>query len=187
MATQAAAASHALEDLRAQDVMSTILLTVSPDESVLMAYELMSRAGVHHVPVVTSTGHCLGLLDAPTLMQEWYPAPLSRQRRPVRALLRHRTPAVEPNDSLRFVAEQLDINDVDALPVVDGQGRLLGLVTSRDVVAAVAGRRRHGRRDVESSPLLFTMTPVVAEQVVEAPVEPDGDKATTSEPDGSST
>ncbi len=153
MGTQTAVVSHALEDLRARDVMSTVLLTVGPDESVLMAYELMSRAGVHHIPVVTSTGHCLGLLDAPTLMQEWYPAPLSRQRRPVRALLRNRTPAVEPGDSLHFVAEQLHINDVDALPVVDAQGRLLGLVTSRDVVAAVAGRRHHeGPDDAEASP-----------------------------------
>lgn len=165
MATQTPAQAHALEKLRAEDVMSTILLTVGPEESVLMAYELMSRAGVHHVPVVTSDGRCLGLLDAPTLMQEWYPAPLSRQRRPVRALLRNRTPSVEPKDSLRFVAEQLDVNDVDAMPVVDNHGRLLGLVTSRDVVAAVAGRRRRQPSSDTVSPVLFTMTPVVPEQV----------------------
>jgi CBS domain-containing membrane protein len=163
MATRTAPQPTALEELRAEDVMSTILLTVGPDESVLMAYELMSRAGVHHVPVVTSSGRCLGLLDAPTLMQEWYPAPLSRQRRPVRALLRNRTPSVEPKDSLRFVAEQLDINEVDALPVVDAHGRLLGLVTSRDVVAAVAGRRHRQPAGDTVSPVLFTMTPVVAE------------------------
>lgn len=158
-----------VESLRASDVMTTTLLTVAPDESVLMAYELMSRAGVHHLPVVSPHGHCLGLLDARTLMQEWYPAPLARQRRPVSALVGHRVPSVRADDTLREVAEQMDVNEVDALPVVDEHGRLLGLVTSRDIVAAVAGRRRNEDRPTSAGPVLFTMEPVLPD----IPTAPD--------------
>src|SRR3954453_21893667 len=45
------------------DVMSTALLTVAGDESLLMAWELVQRTGFHHLPVVDEDGRCVGLLE----------------------------------------------------------------------------------------------------------------------------
>ncbi len=130
----------AIDRLLVGDVMSGVGVTIGPDESVLMAFELMSRAHTRHLAVVTPEGCCLGLLDAMTLMQEWYPAPLARQRRPVSAVMRERMPVVRATDALRFAAEQLLVNDIDGMAVVGEDRRVVGIVTSRDIVAAVAGR-----------------------------------------------
>ncbi|MGW2198797.1 CBS domain-containing protein, partial [Streptosporangium sp. NPDC001682] len=39
-----------VQSLRVARVMSRTLVVVEPDESPLMAWEIMRRAGVHHLP-----------------------------------------------------------------------------------------------------------------------------------------
>ncbi|MGW0073065.1 CBS domain-containing protein, partial [Streptosporangium sandarakinum] len=41
-----------VRDLTVGQVMSRTLVAVDPDESPLLAWEIMRRAGVHHLPVV---------------------------------------------------------------------------------------------------------------------------------------
>lgn len=47
-----------LQERAIAEVMTTDLLTIGLQESVLMAWELMCQGGVHHLPVVDASGHC---------------------------------------------------------------------------------------------------------------------------------
>jgi len=143
----------------AGSIMSQALLTVRPSDSVLIAYEVATHAGIHHLPVVSTDGHCLGLVSLDRL-REFCLGPLGHHRPPVGDLAERRTPSVRVETSIRETAALMDAYDVDAVVVVNGHDRLIGLVTSRDIIRYAAGIpvQRHGEPDAH--PMMFTLDPV---------------------------
>lgn len=128
--------------LRARDVMSQCLVSVGSDTTIFGAYDAILRHRVHHLPVVAADGSCLALLDvvglAERMPEAWMTAgetPLWEPAGPAGPL------SVLPDTPLREAAAHMDAAGVDACCVVDQHGRLLGLITARDVIAAVAGRK----------------------------------------------
>ncbi|GAA1695244.1 hypothetical protein GCM10009733_108600 [Nonomuraea maheshkhaliensis] len=141
-------------------VMSRVLVAVKPGESPLMAWELMRRAGVHHLPVVEGR-RVLGVLSREELAASWSGGPQEQSARHVRDLLRRvRTARVRPETPLPQVAAVMLDADVDAVPVVSGEG-LIGLITARDVLAAVAGRLSPARESGEVLTGMFHLEPVL--------------------------
>ncbi|MFG1965302.1 HPP family protein [Nonomuraea sp. NPDC049028] len=149
-----------IESLTAEQVMSRILVAVKPDESPLMAWELMRRAGVHHLPVVEGQ-HVVGLLSREHLAASWSGGPQEQSNRQVGELLAgERRPRVQPDDPLTQVAAVMTDAGCDAVPVVSGQG-LVGMITARDVVSAVAGRSHHLKEGGEVVTGMFHLEPVI--------------------------
>ncbi|MQA87572.1 MAG: CBS domain-containing protein [Streptosporangiales bacterium] len=151
-----------VQKLTAAEVMSQILLTVEPEESPLVAWQLMSKGDIHHLPVVNAQGVVLGVLTAEELAADWSGGPAQQARRHVGDLLRGRSrPRVGPDETLASVAGTMLHAGRDAVPVVEKHGELAGLITARDIVAAVAGLlpRERGRRDRVSA--LFRLEPVI--------------------------
>lgn len=146
--------------LTAEQVMSRIVVAVRPDESPLMAWELMRRAGVHHLPIVEGR-HVLGVLSREDLAASWSGGPQEQSSRQVRSLLGcEPRPRVRPGDPLPRVAAVMVDAGCDAVPVVSGQG-LIGLITARDVLSAVAGRTHPHDRPGEVVTGMFHLEPVL--------------------------
>lgn len=61
--------------------MTSSLLTVNADDGLLLTWELVTQAGVHHVPVLDN-GRCVGLVEVATIAMECVREPLGHQRRP---------------------------------------------------------------------------------------------------------
>lgn len=138
-------------ELTAAQVMSRVLVAVTPDESPLLAWELMRRAGVHHLPVVEGR-HVIGVLTREDLATTWSGGPAAQSGQRVGALLTgRRRPRVAPGDPLKRVAVVMLDAGCDAVPVVGDRG-IVGLITARDVLAAVAGRVRPRERDASAEP-----------------------------------
>ncbi|MFI9846667.1 HPP family protein [Nonomuraea sp. NPDC051941] len=148
------------ESLTAEQVMSRILVAVRPDESPLMAWELMRRADVHHLPVVDGT-RVLGILTREQLAASWSGGPQEQSSRHVRALLgRERKPLVRPDTPLARVAAIMIDVACDAVPVLSDDG-LIGMVTARDVLAAAAGRARPADEPGQVLTGMFHLKPVL--------------------------
>ncbi|TMR90564.1 HPP family protein [Nonomuraea basaltis] len=151
-----------IESLIAEQVMSRVLVAVKPGESPLMAWELMRRAGVHHLPVVEGP-HLLGVLSREDLAASWSGGPWEQSARQVVSLLvGERRPRVRPDTPLPRVAAVMTDAGCDAVPVVT-ERRLVGLITARDVVAAVAGRTRVSAGAGEVVTGMFHLEPVLPE------------------------
>ncbi|MFI6925283.1 HPP family protein [Nonomuraea spiralis] len=147
----------------AGQVMSRVLVAVRPDESPLMAWELMRRAGVHHLPVVDGR-HLVGILTRERLAASWSGGPQEQAGREVRDLLAGvRTPRVGPGTSLSRVAAVMLDADVDAVPVLSREG-LVGLITARDVLSVVAGRLKPRHEPSEVVTGMFHLEPVLPER-----------------------
>lgn len=149
-----------VNELPVTDVMSRALLTVGPNETVLMAWELVNRAAFHHLPVVAPNGRCLGILGATELAVACASSALARRQ--VATLLRgRRARSVSVNDTAGDAAKVMTAERTDAIPVLDSDGVLVGLVTARDLVAAMAGRRTPDPRPANHGPMLFRLEPAI--------------------------
>ncbi|MBG0817832.1 HPP family protein [Planomonospora sp. ID82291] len=150
-----------IETVTAEQVMSRVLVTITPEESPLMAWELMRRAGVHHLPVIDAQARPLGILTRQDLADNWSGGPAEQSRRQVHSLLgRVRTPHARPGHSLAEAAAAMLDASCDAIPVVREDGRLIGMITTVDVLAAVAGRTVVGEGAGELRTALFRIEPV---------------------------
>jgi CBS domain-containing protein len=72
-----------------------------------------------------------------------------------RDVMRRQVVSVEPSRRLGDVAEVLAGNRISGVPVVDGDGRLLGMIAVENMVCAEDGRRRHWRQILADPSLLL--------------------------------
>lgn len=151
-----------LAKLTAADVMSRVLVTVEEGETPLMAWELMRRSEVHHLPVVDRRGRVEGIVTREAIAARWGGGPETMGRQPVGELLSHeRRPRVCPDTPLPQVAATMLDARCDAVPVVAEDGTLLGLITTVDLLAVIAGRPPKERVGLDTTPALFRIEPVL--------------------------
>ncbi|GGL40874.1 CBS domain-containing protein [Planomonospora parontospora] len=153
-------------------VMSRTLVTVTPDESPLIAWEIMRRAVLHHLPVVEDGGGLRGVLSRAELAATWSGGPAEQSRVRVGDLLGgQRCPHVPPDARLADAAAAMLRAGIDAIPVVRagtdtvpvlGQGGIVvGMVTATDVLRAVAGQITVEEGPSETMTGMFRLVPVL--------------------------
>jgi len=116
--------------------MTREVVVVSPSVSVAAAGQMMARLGIRHLPVVDG-GRLVGVLSDRDLLRHHGAA--AAQLTCGEAM----TPAPltgRPDDSVGRVAELMLTHKIDSVPVVDAAGRLIGLVTSSDLLALLVER-----------------------------------------------
>lgn len=123
--------------LRARDVMSAPVYAVSIKDTMSDAWSVMVDFGVHHL-VVCDGRRCAGVLDDRTLFARWPTGPFGDRSTPLLDLIPARTTCVLPETTLVRLARVMVNEGVDAVPVTDVDGTILGIVTASDVAAAVA-------------------------------------------------
>jgi CBS domain-containing protein/uncharacterized protein (DUF2267 family) len=130
-------------DVPVSAVMTTNLVTVGEDATLFDAFELMTHAHVHHLPVVRHDGRCVAVLDTASVARHLPEAWVSRTTPPLHGKTAARPVSVLAREPLSKAARVMNTAGVDACCVVDAHGLLLGLLTARDIVAAVAGAHAH--------------------------------------------
>ena len=119
-------------------IMSTLeLATVDRAQPFRDVWELLRRGRVQHVPV----------LDGETLVgivSSWDLARLAMGRdqpellrTPIEQVMERNLVTLGPRDTVRRAAELLSEGAFHSLPVVDEDGRLVGIVTTSDVLRCV--------------------------------------------------
>jgi CBS domain-containing membrane protein len=123
------------------DVMSAELITISPVDTMKTAREIMHRARIRHLPVV-SEGNLVGLLAQRDLLKATV-SHLEKADRHERAKIETGVPVAEimekhvltvpPGMPLIQAGEIMLSHKFGCLPVVD-QGKLKGILTESDFV-----------------------------------------------------
>jgi CBS domain-containing protein len=122
-------------DVVVADLMSRPVLTVEVGESLWDAWQLLFVSGLRHLVVLDANGSSLGVLSDRSILAE-VPAtadPLSR-RLVGDVLAMVPLVSVLPDDEPLTAARVMVSNTVEAVPVLDREGRLLGIVTESDIV-----------------------------------------------------
>lgn len=138
-----AVARHPLS--RVADVMSRGVTTVTPEMSVLQAWQLLGQQGHGQAPVLRQGGELVGLLTRAELLNlERLPQPdapplvwRALLMEPVSAVMLSPVPAVSEETDLRRVARVLLDTHLPGLPVVMEDGRVTGFISRSDILRAV--------------------------------------------------
>ncbi|BAU48354.1 acetoin dehydrogenase [Sulfurifustis variabilis] len=116
--------------MRLQEIMSTEVITIGPDETASVAWSRMARAGIRHL-VVTDGTRLLGVLSERDLGGRQGGA--VRKGRTVRDLMSPQVTSARPATTLRQAANLMRGRLIGALPVLE-DGRVVGIVTATDVL-----------------------------------------------------
>jgi CBS domain-containing protein len=117
----------------AADIMTNDPRTVRADDSIGEAYEVLRELDVRHVPVVNNDGDLVGILsdrDLAGRSRESLPSSTAR----VADVMSGAVVAVDPQAELREVIDRLLENHISAVPVVDGESKVVGIVSYVDVL-----------------------------------------------------
>ena len=135
----AAELASALPGANVAQVMSQPVLTVEVGESLWDAWQLLFVSGLRHLVVIDADGACVGVLADRTILADLPATQDHLARRTVSDVIA-RVPAftILPDQSPIAAAQMMSEHTIEALPVVDGSGRLAGIVTEADVVRWLA-------------------------------------------------
>lgn len=135
----------------AADVMTSNPRTVTPDATLGEAVEILQSLDVRHVPVVDEDGDLVGMLsdrDVGALLASFTEGQGAEPGSPTSARSRIRVSRVM-NADVTYVEEDADVaevieemleNRVGAVPVVDGEGHVSGIISYVDVLRVVRQR-----------------------------------------------
>ncbi len=125
-----------------KDWMSTPVITVGPDESMMKASKLLKDKNIRRLPVVDDKGKLIGILSdrdikeaspskATTLdVHELYYL-LSEIK--VKDIMTKNPVRLKPEDSVEKAAVLLSEKSLGALPIVDEDDSVVGIITEKDM------------------------------------------------------
>lgn len=112
-------------------IMSTNLITVSPDDPLTLVKDLFSKKRIHHLPVVDN-GQLVGLITTADLL--WLNKSFEEyENLKVKEIMTTKLATLEPTDKIGSAAELFLLNRFHAVPIVS-DGSLIGIVTSFDIL-----------------------------------------------------
>ncbi len=119
------------------DVMSRWLVTVNPKASVREAAKAMNELGVGSVLVVDDNGRLVGIFTERDLVR--VVAEGGSLDDPVERHMSRRVISVEPGTPLLEASDTMIRHGIRHLPVVDREGRPLGVLSLRDLCQRLLG------------------------------------------------
>lgn len=126
-----------MRDIDVSRIMTENPATVSPGSSADMVRQQLENGGLHHLPVVDE-GKVVGIVSSADLMKLYLMDGAAALRAATVAQIMVRDPVVIASGStMRQAAEVLAGGGFHALPVVDADQMLVGIVTSSDLIVAL--------------------------------------------------
>lgn len=113
--------------------MTTPAWTIGPESTLEEAARLMARERLHHLPVVEG-GRLTGIVSASDLIGRDAP---DAGRKPVGDVMQREPVVLSRTSTLQDAAAILASGDYHSLPVVDPEGKVVGIVTSTDLITVL--------------------------------------------------
>ncbi len=102
--------------------------TIGPQFPIELAIELMHEHGINGLPVIDDDSRLVGLLTRRDVVAAASEGLVADAMTP-----RDRLETAEPTVSLTTARQQMAVRRVEKLPLVDGDDRLVGLITMKDI------------------------------------------------------
>lgn len=128
----------------AKEVMTAQPHVCYEDDSVYDAVHIMKQANCGAVPVVNAQGICTGIItDRDVCLQVVFRG-LDPKNTLLLDVMSRDVLTCQPDDSMRDVLTKMENYKVRRMPVVDSQGKVLGIISASDIVHHENGRENVG-------------------------------------------
>ncbi|MCI6115569.1 MAG: CBS domain-containing protein [Spirochaetales bacterium] len=131
-------------------------VTTTPDMGVFEAFELMKNEGVQRLPVLDNDGNLVGIISEKNITSAAADRKVSivefallLSKIKVGDVMTNEVITVSIDDSVELAARKMSDNDISILPVVDNNGKLVGVVSRSDLfrlLLELFGTRHYGIR-----------------------------------------
>ena len=118
--------------IKVQDFMITEPISVREDVSAYKCIRILRSHHIDTLPVVDSEGTLLGIIGRQSFLNR--PLPSSRAR----DIMYSAQHTVHPDENILDVLTTIRETDVSNLPVIDDNGRIIGLLTSSRLIATMS-------------------------------------------------
>ena len=131
------------------EIMTRDVVTLYEEDNLARVWTELAHYRFHHLPVVDD-GKLVGMLSQRDLLQavasaETPPGPIELAREArlleqtfVRNVMQTEVVTVHADESLSDATRRMLEQGIGALPVVDGEDRLVGIVTEHDLLRTIA-------------------------------------------------
>ena len=122
--------------MKIRTLMTKNVTCISPSDSLCEAYNLMHELEVRHLPVVDENNQLVGILSNRDILLEATSdnGVVLVPSVDVESVMTTDVVTCRTSDSLSDIAETLLSRKIDAIPVVDGFGEIIGIITSTDFI-----------------------------------------------------
>lgn len=134
------------EFARARDVMSRDVVRVHPQDSLQYAARLMAGYDCGALPVVDRNERLIGMVTDRDIAVRGVAERSDAGRLPVRATMTDEAFACNVNDSLKDCMRAMAEHQIRRLPIVDGHGRVVGIVSQADIAQHAGNHTGTGER-----------------------------------------
>jgi len=135
--------------ITAADLMTHPAMTISPDAAVENAARLMYKNKISRLPVVDADGHLTGIISRADVLSVFDrsdheirsqitrepPERMTAMKTSVKEIMTTQVVAVKLGASFKEMAAALRGNRVSAFPVIDDDGKVIGVVSEADMLA----------------------------------------------------
>ncbi|MEX6503668.1 CBS domain-containing protein [Pseudomonas zhanjiangensis] len=135
--TEKHALRRSMGDVRAAQIMSRDLCRGTPDTPIEHALATLRQHRLRALPVVDDGGRLLGIVTLVDLLRYLRPGPADGQGARLRDIMSTPVQAVRAEAHMVELVYLLSDRGLHCLPVVDGEQRLLGMLTQTDLIAAL--------------------------------------------------
>ncbi len=116
--------------VHASELMTSPVITLIKDANVSEAKKLLKEHQIRHLPIVDSDKKIIGIISDRNLM-------LSDQNATVSEIMSTRILAAKANTHIQEIAKALVENKFNSIPILDDEMRLVGMVTSSDLLNSI--------------------------------------------------
>jgi len=120
-----------------EDVMTRKVCTVPDTESPETVSELMVEKGYDQIPIVDRKGMLVGIVTSFDFTKA-----VAQKKRKLRDVMSQGVVTSKPNEAIDEVSRRLEKHGFNSTPVVDGENRIVGIITSSDINRAWGRMRR---------------------------------------------
>ena len=131
----------------ARDIMTKDPITVRPDATVKEAFSILQSMDIRHLPVVSGERELVGMvsdrdlrgISIPRLIDErWFGDLRMAMQEKIASIMTADVLSVDVEIDVTEIIELMLEHKIGALPVTDGDGGLVGIVSYMDVLRELA-------------------------------------------------
>ena len=140
-------------------LMSRNITCVSPTDSLQQAHEIMQEQEIRHLPVVVEKNRLVGILsDRDILLRADFDNDgMQIPDIDVGTAMTTEVVTCRPSSQMTDIAEIMLEHKIDAIPVTDELGEIIGLITSADFIELASRRRPFNLDEYRTVPFEFTI------------------------------
>jgi acetoin utilization protein AcuB len=131
--------------LLAQDIMTSPVTWLPSHSTLLEAWSTMKHKGIHHLPVTSVHGTLVGMISDHDLLPYAHelesvnsPGPSAEHK--LARVMSSRVLSATPTTEIREIVHVMLDEQVSAIPILDSSRHLVGILSTSDILRAIAHR-----------------------------------------------